>query len=66
LNELQNVEDSEEDVRTPAAAAAAAAFMTMTTTHAAGRQRRQKPGRRTAARMGYLKATDCVAFVAQS
>lgn len=56
------MEDSEEDVRTPAAAA----FMTMTTTHAAGRQRRQKPGRRTAARMGYLKATDCVAFVAQS
>ncbi len=55
--------NSEEDVRTPAAAAA---FMTMTTTHAAGRQRRQKPGRRTAARMGYLKATDCVAFVAQS
>ncbi len=64
MNELQNVEDSEEDVRTPAAAAAA--FMTMTTTHAAGRQRRQKPGRRTAARMGYLKATDCLAFVAQS
>ncbi len=59
------MEDSEEDVRTPAAAAAGAGFMTMTTTDPAGRQRREKPGRRTAARIGHLKATDCVAFVAQ-